>query len=84
MRDLTSDTIYTSVTGLNSESSRELRMSVNPAEVTAEPLNVGVESGVGGGGDGCDASPPPVTNLGGDVPPDSRMKWSKSGAFSDF
>ena len=35
-------------------------------------------------GDGGDASPP-VKNLGGDVPPpDSRMKWPKSGAFSDF
>ena len=34
-------------------------------------------------GDGGDASPP-VKNLGGDVPPDSRMKWPKSGAISDF
>ena len=35
---------------------------------------MGVESGGRGGGGGGDASPP-VKNLGGDVPPDSRMKW---------
>ena len=34
-----------------------------------------------GGRDGGDA---PVKNLGGTSPPDSRMKWPKSGAFSDF
>ena len=33
--------------------------------------------------DGGDASPA-VKKLGGDSPPDSRMKWPKSGVFSDF
>ena len=42
---------------------------------------MGVESG-GGGRRG--RVPLTVTNLGGDVPPDSRMKWPRSGVFSDF
>ena len=33
---------------------------------------------------GTGGTRPPVTNLGGDVPPDSKTKWSKSGDFSDF
>ena len=57
--------------------------SEEPHSMTGSAIGqfMGVESG--GGGGGGDASPP-VTNLGGDVPPDSRMMWPKSNVFPIF